>query len=83
MRVQHIEQALRGVYAAEHRAGLEIVERRIERLQHLIWNGYHEEARRELCGMRHTASEVVYLNGERFRSPIAGTCGTEMIHGAI
>ena len=35
MRVQHIEQALRGVYAAEpqHRAGLEIVERRIGRLQ--------------------------------------------------
>jgi hypothetical protein len=73
MRVQHIEQALRGVYAAEplHRAGLEIVEWRIGRLRHLIWNGYHEEARRELYGMRHMASEVVYLNGERFRSPIA------------
>jgi hypothetical protein len=73
MRVQHIEQALRGVYAAEppHRAGLEIVEWRIKRLRHLIWNGYHDEARRELYGMRHMASEVVYLNGERFRSPIA------------
>ena len=72
MRVQHIEQALRGVYAAEpqHRAGLEIVEWRIGRLRHLIWNGYHEEARRELYGMRHMASEVVYLNGERFRSPV-------------
>ena len=72
MRVQHIEQALRGVYAAEpqHRAGLEIVEWRIGRLRHLIWNGYHDEARRELYGMRHMASEVVYLNGERFRSPI-------------
>jgi hypothetical protein len=73
MRVQHIEQALRGVYAGEpqHRAGLEIVEWRIGRLRHLIWNGYHEEAREELYGMRHMASEVVYLNGERFRSPIA------------
>ena len=40
------------------------------RLRHLIWNGYHDEARRELYGMRHMASEVVYLNGERFRSPI-------------
>lgn len=72
MRVQHIEQALRGVYAAEppHRAGLEIVEWRIGRLRHLIWNGYHDEARRELYGMRHMASEAVYLNGERFRSPI-------------
>ena len=72
MRVRHIEQALRGVYAAEpqHRAGLEIVEWRIGRLRHLIWNGYHDEARRELYGMRHMASEVVYLNGERFRSPV-------------
>jgi hypothetical protein len=74
MRVQHIEQALRGVYAAEpqHRAGLEIVEWRIGRLRHLIWNGYHDGARRELYGMRHyhMTSEVVYLNGERFRSPI-------------
>ena len=72
MRVQHIEQALRAVYNAEppRRAGLEIVEGRIGRLRHLIWNGYHEEARRELYGMRHMASEVVYLNGEGFRSPI-------------
>ena len=72
MRVQHIEQALRGVYAADpqHHAGLEIVEWRIGRLRHLIWNGYHDEARRELYGIRHTASEVVDLNGERFRSLI-------------
>jgi hypothetical protein len=26
--------------------------------RHLIWNGYHEEAQRELFGMRHMASEV-------------------------
>jgi hypothetical protein len=72
MRVRHIEQALRGVYAAEpqHRAGLEIVECRIGRLRNLIWNGYHDEARRELYGMRHMAFEVVYLNGERFRSAV-------------
>jgi hypothetical protein len=46
MRVQRIEQALRGVYSLEpqHRAGLKIVEWRIGRLRHLIWNGYHEEA---------------------------------------
>jgi hypothetical protein len=72
MRVQHIEQALRGIYAAEpqHRAGLEIVEWRLGRLRHLIWNGYHDEARRELYGVQHMASEVVYFNGERFRSPV-------------
>jgi hypothetical protein len=85
MWVQHIEQALRGVYDAEppHRAGLEIVEGRIGRLRRLICNGYHEEARRELYGMRHMASEVVYLNGERFCSPIADSCGTAMICRAI
>jgi hypothetical protein len=73
MRVQHIEQALRGVYALDprHRAGLEIVEWRIGRLRHLIWNGYHEEAHDELFGLRHIASEVAYLNGEKFRPAVA------------
>ncbi|MBV8525522.1 MAG: ISKra4 family transposase [Acetobacteraceae bacterium] len=73
MRVQHIEQALRGVYALQprHRAGLELVEWRIGRLRHLIWNGYHQEAQDELFGMRHMASEVAYLNGERFRPAVA------------
>jgi hypothetical protein len=72
MRVRHIEQALRGFYALEpqHQVGLEIVEWRVSRLRHLISNGYHEEAQRELFGMRHMASEVVYLNGEAFRSAI-------------
>ena len=37
---------------------------RVERLRHLIWNGYHDEARRELFSLRHLASEAVYLNGE-------------------
>jgi len=73
MRVQHIEQALRGVYALEprHRAGLEIVEWRIGRPRHLIWNSYHEEAHDKLVGMRHMASEGAFLNGEKFRPAIA------------
>jgi len=73
MRVRHIEQALRGVYAVEprHRPGLEIVERSIGRLRHPILSGYHEEARDELPGMRHMASEVAFLNGEKFRPAIA------------
>jgi hypothetical protein len=85
MRVQHIEQALRGVYALEprHRAGLEIVDWGIGRLRHLLWNGYHQEAHGELFGMRHMASEVAYLNGEKFRPPSPGSCGTAMIYGAI
>jgi hypothetical protein len=73
MRVQHIEQALRGIYALDppHRAGLEMVEQRIGRLRHLIWNGYHEEAHDELFGMRHMASEVAYVNGGKFRPAVA------------
>ena len=52
VRVQHIEQALRGVYGLEprHRAGLEIVEWGIGRLRHLIWNGYHEQTHDEPFG---------------------------------
>ena len=73
MRVQHIEQAVRGIYALDprHRAGLELVEGRIGRLRHLIWNGYHEEAHDELFGMRHIASEVAYVNGDKFRPAVA------------
>jgi hypothetical protein len=73
MRVQYIQQALRGVYAVRPRyhAGLDLVALRIERLRHLSWNGYHREVRRELFTKRHLASEVAYLNGETFRPPIA------------
>jgi hypothetical protein len=73
MRVQHIEQALRGVYALrpQHHGGLDLVAMRIERLRHLIWNGYHREARHELFGMRHMASEVAYMNGEAFHPSVA------------
>jgi hypothetical protein len=73
MRVQHIEQALRGIdgLRREHRGGLAIITWRVGRLRHLIWNGYHEEARAELCGLRHMASEAAYLNGEKFRPCVA------------
>jgi hypothetical protein len=73
MRVQNIEQAVCGFYALDplHRAGLEMVGWRIGRLRHLIWNSYHQEAHDELFGMRHMASEVAYLNGEKFRPVVA------------
>jgi hypothetical protein len=73
MRVQHIEQAVRGIDALDprHRAGLEMVEWRVGRLRHLIWNGHHEEAHDELFGMRHMASEVAYVNGDKFRPAVA------------
>jgi len=72
MRVRHAEQALRGVYALNppHQAGLDIVSYRLSRVQHLLWNGYHDEARRELFGLQHLASEAVYLNGESLRASV-------------
>lgn len=73
MRVQHIEQAVQGIYALDprHRAGLDMVAQRIGRLRHLIWSSYHREAHDELFGMRHMASEVAYMNGEKFRPAVA------------
>jgi hypothetical protein len=73
MRIQHIENSLRGVYRLRprHHGGLDLVAMRIERLRHLIWNGYHQEARNELFGMRHLISEVAYMNGEAFRPSVA------------
>jgi len=73
MRIQHIENALRGVYGLRppHHGGLDLVAMRIERLRHLIWNGYHQEARDELFGMRHLISQVAYINGEAFRPSVA------------
>lgn len=43
---------------------------RVERLRHLIWNGYNDEARRELFGLCHLASEALPLNGENLRSAV-------------
>jgi hypothetical protein len=34
-------------------------------------NSYHEKAHDELLGMRHVASEIAYLNGERFHPAVA------------
>ena len=72
MRVRHAEQALRGIYALrpEHQAGLDIVEYNLGRVRHLLWNGYHGEARRELFGLQHLAREAVYLNGEGLRRAV-------------
>jgi hypothetical protein len=69
MRVQHIQQALRGIdaFRPEDCAGVQIVTWRVGRLRHLIWNGCHEEARAELFGLRYLVNEAAYLNGEKFR----------------
>ena len=72
MRVRHTEQALQGVYALEpvHQAGLDVVSDRLDRIRHLLWNGYHDETRRELFGLQHLAGKAVYLNGDRLRASV-------------
>lgn len=68
MRVRHIEQALAGIYAVwpTYQAGLDYISVDVERLRHLIWNGYADEAGQALWVLTHLASEAIYLNGEHF-----------------
>ena len=65
MRVRHVEQALAGIYALRpmHQAGLDYISVDVERLRHLIWNGYAAEAGQALWALSHLASEAIYLNG--------------------
>lgn len=42
----------------------------MERLRHLIWNGYGGEARRALPGIVQMAANAIWLNGERGRARI-------------
>lgn len=68
MRGRHIKQALAGIYALRptHHMSLDFVSIGVERLRHLIWTGYAEEACKALWGPSHLAKEVIYLNGRRF-----------------
>lgn len=68
MRVRHIEQALAGIFALRptQQAGLDDISVDVERLRHLIWNGYADEAGQALWALIHLASEAIYLNGEHF-----------------
>ena len=68
MRVRHIEQALAGIFALRptYQAGLDYISVDVERLRHLIWNGYAAEAGQALWALSHLASEAVHLNGEHF-----------------
>ena len=65
MRVRHIEQALVGLDALEpvHRAPLEHARVDVERLRHLLWNGYHGEACRALGRVVSWAENAALLNG--------------------
>ena len=66
MRVRHIEQSLAGIYAlrSTHQTGLDYISVDVERLRHLIWNGYADEAGQALWALSHLANEAIYLNGD-------------------
>jgi len=65
MRVRHIEQALKGLKALDvrHQGPLDYIEIDVERLRHLLWNGYHDETYRLLASIVGMASNFVLLNG--------------------
>jgi hypothetical protein len=72
MRVRHIEQALTGLLGSdlEHKGPLDYASFNVDRLRHLIWNGYADEARRTLPGIMHMAASAIALNGQRGRARI-------------
>ena len=65
MRVRHIEQAVQGLKALDvrHQAPLDYIEIDVERLRHLLWNGYHNETYRLLTSIVGMSSNFVLLNG--------------------
>ena len=72
MRVRHIEQALAGLLGSdlEHKSPLDYAAFNVDRLRHLIWNGYADEARRTLPGIMQMAVNAVGLNGQQGRARI-------------
>ena len=53
MRVRHSEQAMQGLKALDvrHQGPLDYIEIDVERLRHLLWNGYHDETYRLLASI--------------------------------
>lgn len=72
LRVRHVEQSLSGLLGSdlEHKRPLHYAQFDVERLRHLIWNGYGDEARRALPNIGQMAENAVWLNGERWRARI-------------
>lgn len=72
MRVRHVEQALAGLLGSdlENKEPLCYAQFDVDRLRHLIWNGYGDEARRALPGIMHMAANAIWLNGQHGRARI-------------
>ncbi len=64
MRVQHVEQVMRGLYALEPPplAPLDQAQIDVERLRHLLWNGCHDKACEALGRITSWAKDVIGLN---------------------
>jgi len=64
MRVQHVEQVMRGLCALEPPpvAPLEQAQIDVERLRHLLWNGYHDKACEALGRIASGAKDATMLN---------------------
>jgi len=72
MRVRHVEQALLGLYALEsvHQAPLDRAQVDVERLRHLLWNGYHEETSEALGRVVSWAENATLLSGAAVEAKI-------------
>jgi len=64
MRARHVEQVMGGLCALEPPplAPLEQAQIDVERLRHLLWNGYHGKAREALCRIVSGAKDATVLN---------------------
>jgi len=64
MRVQHVEQVMRGLCALElpPLAPLDHAQIDVERLRHLLWNGHHEKACEALGRITGWAKDATVLN---------------------
>jgi hypothetical protein len=74
MRIRHIEQSMAGLYAMKpaNTAPLDYFAWSIDRLRHVLWNGYHEEAWQSLWDLQNVAGGIPQLNGVRFERPVQG-----------
>ncbi|NPD70206.1 ISKra4 family transposase [Lichenicola cladoniae] len=73
MRVQHIQQAMRGIHAPDPQPclDLDMIDWWVGRLQKLIWHDRSDEALDELFYIQHAVPVVVRVNGETLRSAAA------------
>ncbi len=64
MRVQHVEQVMRGLCALEPQSlvPLEHAQIDVERLRHLLWNGHHDKACEALGRITNWAKDASVLN---------------------